>query len=172
MIIVSDTNILSSLAAGASLPAFVVLYQRDKLVIPPSVQQEAQAGFARGKAYLQPVLQAIQTRQIEVIQLSAEEELLTFKYPSGLNAGEREALALAQTRKAVLLSNDRAAQRYCAQRGMRCYTLADVLRLLWVEQILSPDEVRGVMSRMEQVESHAFTAEHLTVIFAPVATEP
>ena len=171
MIIVSDTNILSSLTAGESLTAFMRLYQRDKLIIPPSVQQELQAGFERGKTYLQQVLQAIQTRQIEALPLSAEEELMTYKYPGGLNEGEREAIALAQRRKATLLSNDMEAQRYCAQRDIRVLTLADVLRALWIEQILSPDEVRNAMSRMEQVETHSFTANQLTGIFAPFETE-
>ena len=78
---------------------------------------------------------------------------------------------MAQKRKAVLLSNDKEAQRYCVQRGVRYFTIADVLRLLWLEQILSPDEVRAAMALMKHVETHSFTANQLTEIFAPVETE-
>lgn len=165
MIVISDTNMLSSLAAGDSFPALSRLF-RDKLAIPPSVQEELQSGFDRGSGYLQPVLQAILTRRIEVLPLSAEEELLTFTYPSNLDEGEREALALAQTRKATLLSNDRAAQRYCHQRGIRVLNLPDILRALWVEQVLLPEEVRNLITRMEQVEQLSLTPKQMGEIFA------
>ncbi len=166
MIVVSDTNILSSLAAGGSFPALFHLFVRAKLVIPDRVQQELQAGLERGNAYLEPVIQAILTHQIEVVSLSAEEELLTFNYPAKLDEGEREAIALAQTRKATLLSNDGDAIRYCKQRGIRVINLITILRLLWVEKALSQDEVRGVIGRMEQVENLSLTPRQMAEIFA------
>lgn len=165
MIVISDTNLLSSLAAGDAFPSLARLFARAKLAIPPTVQEELQAGLDRGNAYLQPVIQAILTRQIEVIPLSAEEELLTFNYPSNLDEGEREAIALAQTRKATLLSNDRDAIRYCKQRGVRALSLVNILRLFWVEQVMSQNEVRELIGRMEQVENLSLTSQQMTEIF-------
>jgi predicted nucleic acid-binding protein len=165
VIVVSDTNMLSSLAAGDSFPALTRLFQ-DKLAIPPCVQHELHRGFDRGNAYLQPVLDAISTGRVAVLPLSAEEELLTFTYPSSLDEGEREALALAQIRKATLLSNDKAAQRYCHQRGVRVLNLPDVLRALWVEQVLLPNEVRSLISKMAEVERLSLTPKQMAEIFA------
>ena len=165
MIIVSDTNILSSLAAGDSFPALSRLYQRDRLVIPPSVQHELDIGFERGLNYLQPVLEAIQVRQIEVLSLSAEEEILTYKYPTNLNEGEREAIALAQTRKTVLLTNDGEALRYCMQRNMKAFSLSDLLRLLWVEQVMPQDEVRSLIAQMQKVEGLTLSLSQMHDIF-------
>jgi predicted nucleic acid-binding protein len=59
VIIISDTNILSSLAAGNSITALCQLYARDKLIIPPAVLQELQDGLERGHQHLQAVFLAI-----------------------------------------------------------------------------------------------------------------
>jgi predicted nucleic acid-binding protein len=130
MIVISDTNVLSSLAAGDCLPALSQLYKHARLILPPTVRQELQEGLDRGKTYLQPVIQAIAAQEIEVISLSAEEELRTFLYPANLDAGEREAIALAQTRNALLLSNDGDAIRYGKQRKLKVVSLPNLLRLL------------------------------------------
>ncbi len=130
MIIISDTNILSSMAAGDSFPALLRLFARAKIAIPFGVQQELQEGLDRGRTYLEPIIQSIKAGRIEAVPLSAEEELLTFNYPSKLGDGERQAIALAQTRKATLLSNDDRAIRYCRQKGINHLDLVDILRLL------------------------------------------
>ncbi|MEK7830939.1 MAG: PIN domain-containing protein [Acidobacteriota bacterium] len=169
MIIISDTNILSSLAAGDSINAFCQLYERNELAIPPAVQQELLDGLKRGHQHLQQVFLAIQAKQIEVISLSAEEELHTFNYPVDLGDGEREAIALVQSRKGVLLTNDTDAVHYCQQRGLRVLNLPDLLRLFWVEEILSQDEVRTLIAKMEQIESLSLRSKHLSEIFAQVA---
>ena len=90
MIVVSDTNILSSFAAADSLPVLLRLFPHSRLVIPSAVQQELQAGLNAGEKHLDPVIQSIQANQIEVASLSAEEEFLTYGYPLSLNEGERQ----------------------------------------------------------------------------------
>lgn len=111
MFVISDTNILSTLAAGSALPSLQRLYRQRQLAIPPTVQVELQVALGEGKTHLQPVLAAIATGQISVIPLSAEEESRTFVFPFRLGAGEREAIALALTRKATLLTNVRCFRR-------------------------------------------------------------
>ena len=85
--------------------------------------------------------------------LSPDEERLTQAYPERLNLGERQAMALARTRHAVFLSNDTPTLRYCQQQSRRTMNLGGMLRLLWVRQIWSQDEVRALMTKMEQVEN-------------------
>ncbi|MBI1765729.1 MAG: hypothetical protein HYR56_30360 [Acidobacteria bacterium] len=166
MIVVGTTNILSFLAAGDSLPAFLRLFARSKLVIPPGVQQELQAGLNAGANYLEPVLQAIQANQIEVSALSAEEEFLTYNLPRSLNEGELQALALTQKRRAPLLCNDTQALRYCQPRGITVVNLVAILRLLWVKNVQSPDEVRRLIEQMERVEGLALSPRQVDEIFA------
>jgi len=165
VIIISDTNILSSFAAGDAFSTLSQLYEHARFALPPSVQQELKEGFEGGKTHLQIVLDALQSRQITVIPLSVEEELLTYSYPAALGEGEREAIALAQTRKALLLTNDGKAIRYCRQLKLSVASLDTLLRLLWLKGVLSPDEVRALIARMEQVEKLELSHKQLAKIF-------
>lgn len=167
MIVVSDTNILSSLAAGCAFPILLHLFARSKICIPPGVHQELQAGLDRGKVYIEPVVQAIMTRQIEVVPLPSEEEQFAMSYPRKLNVGERQAIALAQICKATLLCNDRRATRYCEQQGIRVVNLVSIPRLLWVRRLMSQDSVRVLIERMEQEENLTLTQAQRAEIFAP-----
>jgi predicted nucleic acid-binding protein len=167
VIIISDTNILSSLAAGDSLPSLLKLFAKAKIAIPFSVKDEIQVGFNKGQIYLETVLQAIETNNIEVLELSAEEELLIFNYPNSLNEGERDAIALAQTRKATLLCNDKRAIQYCKQRGISVINLVTIFRLLWTRKIITQDETRSLIARIEQTENLQLTHAQYSEIFAP-----
>jgi len=167
VIVVSDTNILSSLAAGGSLPALLQLFKRSTFCIPPSVRDELQAGLAKGRTYLAPVFQAITTQQIVVPALSTEEEHALQQYPQRLNLGERQAIALAHTRNAVVLSNDRRALRYCQEQHIRIVNLVGILRLLWRRHIMSQNEVQALLTKMEQVENLVLTPAQRTEIFVP-----
>ena len=167
MIVVRDTNILSSLAAGDSLAALLRLFTRSTFCIPLSVRDELQVGLNKGRSYLEPIFQAMTTQQITVVTLSPDEEQSLQAYPPRLNLGERQAIALTQKRNAVLLSNDRRALRYCQQQNLRAVNLIGILRLLWVRQIMPQDEVQTLMAKMEQVENLVITPAQRTEIFAP-----
>jgi predicted nucleic acid-binding protein len=166
VIVVSDTNVLSSLAAGDSLPALLRLFLRSTLCIPPSVRDELQVGLDKGKTYLEPIFRAVSAQQIEVVPLSPHEEQAMQNYPLRLNLGERQAIALAQTRNAVLLSNDRRALHYCQQQNIRTLNLVGILRLFWIRQIMSQDDVRALIVKMERVENLVLTPAQRTTIFA------
>ena len=127
MIVVSDTSVLSPLAAGDVFALVARLFARSRLCIPPAVGQELQIGLDRGKPYLAPVIEAIAMRQITVLTLASDEEQLLASQPHKLNIGERQAIALAQTRNALLLSNDKRATRYCQQHDIRVLNLPDIL---------------------------------------------
>jgi predicted nucleic acid-binding protein len=167
VIVVSDTNILSSLAAGDSLPALLHLFKRSTFCIPPSVRDELQVGLAKGRTYLEPIFRAITTQQIVVLALSSGEEQALQGYPQRLNLGERQAIALAQTRNAVVLSNDRRAFRYCQQQNIRVVNLIGILRLLWRRQVMSQNEMRTVLTKMEQMENVVLTPAQRAEIFSP-----
>jgi predicted nucleic acid-binding protein len=95
-----------------------------------------------------------------------EQQLLT-GYPVRLNQGEREAIALTETRQATLLSNDNRAIQYCRQQRLRVVSLVDVLRLLWVEHIVSQEEVQRILAKMQQVENLVVTPAQQQIVFAP-----
>ena len=167
MIVVSDTNILSSLAAGEAFPALLQLFAPSVLWIPPAVFQELLAGMDSEKTYLAPVFQAIAVQQIVVMGLSPSEEQLLQHYPPRLNLGECQAIALIQTHKALLLSNDKRAIRYCQSQNLPVLNLENILRRLWVRKILTRTKVKEIIEQMACVEQLVIPPERQAVIFAP-----
>lgn len=165
MIIISDTNMLSSFAAGDALPVLLRLFAESKIYIPPAVLEEVQVAIDKGRTYLNPLLQAITDHQIVILPLTTDETCSLGSLPRRLNAGERQAIALAQHRQGVLLSNDRRAVRYCEQQGIRSLELVDILRLLWTRRILSRRDVQLLIEQMQRVERLTLTTKQQSIIF-------
>lgn len=168
MLIISDTNILSSLAAGDALPLLFRLFPNNVIYIPPAVQQELQVGLERGQAYLQMTLDAVTEGQLQVLPLSDREQHLAEQLPRKLNLGEQEAIALTQSRRARLLSNDKRVVRYCQTHQLKVVDLADVLRLLWTRRVITHAKVEQLITRMQQVENLVLSQVDRDKIFAPI----
>ena len=167
MTIVSDTNMLSSLAAANALARLQRLFARSTLSVPPAVRDELQVAVERGRTYLEALTAAITAGEIPVLALTEAEHALATMLPRKLNAGEREAIALCQQRGLPLLCNDRRAVRYCQTNGIDVVDLPTVLRLFWTRQVATRTEVEQIISRMEQVERLTLSAGQRDAIFAP-----
>ncbi len=166
MIVISDTNILSSLAAAEALPLLFQLFPKTQILIPPAVEQELQAGLQRKQSHLDSVFQALTAGHLSVRSLSAKESALAQNLPRKLNTGECEAIALAQSRQSPLLSNDKRAIRYCQQNEIEALDLATLLNLLWVRQIISKKEVEVMIRKMEKIEGLTLNPEQRQRVFA------
>lgn len=167
MTVVSDTNILASLAAATAYPLLYQLFPRSTLLIPLEVQHELQHGLERGKQYLAPVLDAIQSKTITLVLLNELELAQTQTLPGKLHQGERAAIIIAQTRHALLLTNDRAALRYCRTNQIEALDLPLILRLLWTRHVVSRAEVLSYIEQMAQIENLILKPETRERIFAP-----
>jgi len=115
VLVISDTNILSSLAAAEAVSLLFRLFPNTTIYIPPAVHLELQTGLTYGQTHLEPILQAIGGK-LQILHLSENEQELAQGLPRKLNAGEREAIALSKNRRSRLLSNDKQAVRYCRQK--------------------------------------------------------
>lgn len=167
MLVISDTNILSSFAAGNALPLLFRLFPNTTILVPPAAQQELQTGLAYGKRHLAEVLQSIVAGKLHIISLSNDEQQSAAKLPAKLGLGEREAIATTQSRHGRLLSNDKQAIHYCKQHRINAMNLPLLLRLLWKRKIVSPTEVRTLIDKMKAVENLQLRQEALTIIFPP-----
>ena len=167
MLIISDTNILSSFAAGNALPLLFRLFPNTTILVPPAAQQELQTGLAYGKRYLAEILQSIAAGKLKIISLSNDERQAAAKLPAKLGAGEREAIAATQSRRGRLLSNDKQALHYCKQHRINAMDLPLLLRLLWKRKIVSQAEVRTLIERMKAGENLQLNPEALALIFPP-----
>jgi predicted nucleic acid-binding protein len=167
MAVVSDANILSSLAAADALDLLPQPFSNDDIFIPPAVEHELQAGLTRGVGYLERIFQAIQSGRIRVLNLAQEERDLVISLPDQLHNGERECIALCQIRGYLLLSNDKRAVRYCQSNAIDVVNLEAFLRLLWLNSILTRSKIETLMKMMEDVENLTLTQVQRDKIFAP-----
>jgi predicted nucleic acid-binding protein len=167
MIVVSDTNILSSFAATNALFLLSQAFPNDTIHIPPAVEQELQVALAFGKQHIERIFTAIENGAFHRIELTDAERLRMATLPSRLNAGEREGIVLCQARKLLFLSNDRRAVRYCETNAIEVAALTTILRLLWVRQIVTQDEVKALIEVMIKVERLELTDFQRALIFAP-----
>ncbi len=166
MIVVSDTNILSSLAAVEALHYLFKLFPKADVCIPPSVQQELQIGLDRQQMYLVSIFQAIHAEQIHVLALSLQEQQLSENLPRKLNRGECEAIALSQYRSAPLLSNDKRAIRYCLDNGITALDLPAILNLLWTQRIVTKEQIHDFIQQMYIQERLTLSDAQLQRVFA------
>ena len=166
MLVISDTNIPSSLAACEALSYLFHLLPDTIIYIPPTVHQELKIGLEKGKIYLDGILKLIGTDQIKVLELLEVEQDMMKNLPHKLNRGEREAIVLAKNRQALLLCNDKLAIRYCQQQGIDNINLPYLLRLFWKRKIISKAQVEQLIERMAQVENLVLKPNVRTTIFS------
>ena len=166
MIVISDTNVLSSLAAAESLPSLFQLFPKAQMLIPPAVEQELHAGLQRKQSHLASIFQVIAAGQLLVQPLSEKESTLAQNLPPRLNAGECEAIALAQSHQSLFLCNDKRAIRYCRQNEIEVLDLATLLNLFWVKQIVSKKAVEAMLQKMAATEGLTLSQTQRLRVFA------
>lgn len=167
MPVVSDSNILSSLAAADALDLLTKLFRGDTIFIPRAVEQELLAGLTYGALHLQRVFDAIDQGEIRTLYLTEAEQTLTTTLPRKLHAGEKEGIVLCQIHNYLFLSNDKRAIRHCQVTGIKSINLEAFLRALWVQRILSQHEVKTLIQAIQAVEKLVVTQEQAAKIFAP-----
>jgi len=167
MPVVSDSNILSSLAAADALDLLTLLFHGGKIFIPQAVEQELHTGLIYGASHLQYIFDAIRNGDIQILRLTESEQTLTEALPHKLHAGEKEGIVLCQLHNYLFLSNDKRAIRYCQATGIKSINLEALLRALWVQQILSQQEVKTLIQTIQTVEKLVVTPEQSAKIFAP-----
>lgn len=167
MPVVSDSNILSSLAAADALDLLTKFFRGDTIFIPQAVEQELQAGLAHGAFHLQRVFDAIRRDEIRTLYLTEAEQTLTTTLPRKLHAGEKEGIVLCRLYNYLFLSNDKRAIRHCQMTGIKSINLEAFLRALWVQRVLSQQEVKALIQAIQSVEKLVVTQEQFGKIFAP-----
>lgn len=166
MAIVSDANILSSLASADALDLLYLVFKANDIFIPIAVKDELEVGLNYGQTHLKRIFQAIESGNIQIISLTKTEQTLMEQLSQKLHAGEREGIILCQTRNYIFLSNDKRAIRYCQANKIKTVNLEAFLRSVWIYRIRSTADVRYIIKQMERVEGLVLKSEQLDNIFA------
>jgi predicted nucleic acid-binding protein len=164
--ILLDTDMLSAVAKIARLPLLFSLLQTTRLYITPGVFGELTHSFNSGRQYAVDVFTLIAAGRLQIAYLTQEEARLRDTLPVTLGTGERESIAIARTRQGMVLSNESRVAYCCQQHRVSCLRLPDVLRTLWMEGIVSRQEVQEIVRDLQVKDRMQFKQATLEAIFA------
>jgi predicted nucleic acid-binding protein len=138
---VSDAGPLIHLAEIDSLE---LLSTFDTLLVPETVYKEVDAGgVPDGLADL-----SYELVEADESRIGAEE----------LDAGERAAIAVAEERGVVLLTDDLAAREAASEAGVEVHGSVGVIALGYVRELLDRDEAASLMRALQR-ETSLFVTE-------------
>jgi predicted nucleic acid-binding protein len=164
--ILIDTDMLSAMAKIGQIQLLFALLQTPQLHITPGVFGELAHSFNLERQYAVDVFALIAADQLQMVYLTQEEATFRDTLPVTLGAGERESIAIARARDGIVLSNESHVAHHCRTHGVPSVRLPDILRALWVEGIVSQQEVQVIIHDLQVKDRMQFTPSTLHAIFA------
>lgn len=146
--IVADTDILSALAKISRVSVLYSLFQRTVLYITPGVFKEIEHSFTQRRQYAIDLFALLSSGQNEMTPLTPDEMAWKDTLPGTLGAGERESIAVAKARSGTVLFNESRVAHCCQQHHVPCLRLPDILRALWVANLVSKREVQEMLKTL------------------------
>ena len=110
------------------------------------------AGLREGREFLNATIEFVNSGQLKLLGLTADEVVRRFTLPTSLDNGEAESITLCQTRDAAFLTNDRRARNFCVAEDIEVFDLIDILRALWKLRVCSKRKVRQLLIDIETKE--------------------
>jgi len=149
--LIADASVLIALAKMRSLDLLHSVY--GDVLIGPHVKAET---VDAGKRILAPGVERIEKAMddgwLQVARLSSEEKDTAHGIVSkgGLDAGEAESLALASSRKLMLVLDDRAARSFAEVMGVTFIGTAGMLFQAFVKKHLTLAELEDAVEELSQ----------------------
>ncbi|MGI0088413.1 MAG: hypothetical protein ACREBI_10740 [Nitrosotalea sp.] len=139
MKIVADTDILSIFARIGRLDILNELFEA--VIVPPSVKVELAEGKIEIKK-LGPEFAQLTTGELKDLKDAHSE----------LDKGEKECYVIARNRNIPLASNEKIVHRLCKGDGMSYFSLPRILRLAIMDDLVTRNEARQLVSSIEKEE--------------------
>jgi predicted nucleic acid-binding protein len=138
--VVADTTVWSNFALVDRPDLVAVAFPT--VVSPPAVLDEIDAGRRQG------LFENLPTTSVSGVELSQDERRRCVRLLRRLVPGEAECLVLAGSRRALLLTDDRAARRLARSMEIGVSGTLGVLARLVDLDHLTLDEADGLLARM------------------------
>ena len=147
-----DTTVLSNFAAVKRIDLLATRYQNIAFTTI-EVIDELRKGVKAGYDYLSSILQALKNSEsgnwISVLGTqSATEQRLRIEFDDRLDAGEASCLALAISRKLILVTDDLAARRLAQERQVLLTGTLGILVALVREKALALSDANELLADM------------------------
>jgi predicted nucleic acid-binding protein len=155
-VVLTDTNILSTFAKISELPLLTRLFAAEGIGVVPAVYEELLNGVSKGYIALKAAIELIQRRQIDLVMPTAEETLEKGALPHSFDEGERETIVIAKSRSYKILTNERLVRNWCRRAEITYCDLPGILRALWRTNLLTKEQVRRLVTRIEEKDRLVF----------------
>lgn len=129
------------------------LFEGMTLAISASVHLEIRHADEKGYSFCGSILDMIDNKTLAILIPDHEEILTTKILPRSFGLGERDSIAIAVHRNAIVLTNERKVINFCERNGVDALSLDQLLRALWELHILSKKEVADLMDEMEKKDN-------------------
>jgi predicted nucleic acid-binding protein len=149
--IIADASVLIALAKMRRLDLLNSVYGH--VLIGPQVKAETvDAGKRISAPGVERIEKALDDGWLQVAQLSSKEKSTAHSIVSkgGLDAGEAESLALASSRRLMVILDDRAARSFAEVMGVTFLGTAGVLFHAFVKKHLTPAELEDAVEALSQ----------------------
>lgn len=141
MIVVSDTTPIISLMKAGQLELFDVVY------IPVAVYKE----LTENKTFLQEVRMVQEYEFLYVEEVDNEKAVTILRNFTGLDAGESEAIILADEKHSdVLLMDEHEGRQVAKKMGITITGTIGILSQAYDEGMLTREDVEGCIERLKE----------------------
>lgn len=153
--ILVDTNILSTFAKIDRLDLLEEVL--GEMHISPNVLDEVKRAEELGYPHAEKILGWVKKDKILISCPQDDEVKLLDEVPFSFGRGERDCVAMALKRNALIVTNERKVLNYCKKKGIAHVRLNTLLRKLWKDEIMSQDEVRELIDEIEENDNLVVT---------------
>lgn len=149
--IIADATVLIALAKMRRLDLFHSVYG-DVLIGPQVKAETVDAGKRISAPGVERIEKALDDGWLQLARLSPKEKSMAHSIVSkgGLDAGEAESLALASSRKLVVILDDRAARSFAEVMGITFLGTAGMLFDAFVKKHLTLPELEDAVESLSQ----------------------
>ena len=149
--IIADASVLIALAKMRRLDLLKALYG-DVLIGPQVKAETVDAGKRISAPGVERIEKALDDGWLQVARLSSKEKSTANRIISkgGLGAGEAECIALARSRRLILILDDRAARSFAEVMGITFLGTARMLFHAFAKKHLTLAELEGVVEALSQ----------------------
>jgi len=151
MKIIIDTDIASAFAKTERLKLLHKLFSHWDVVITPEIYQELLVPLNYGYTFPQDIFDSVKTIYPTKEELNNFQKALS-QYPK-LGRGELEAIIVCISRGYAFSAIDRRAIETAESKSVIVYPLDVVLRLLWINNMLSKSEVEMFIQDLEDKDN-------------------
>jgi len=148
--ILLDTNILSTFAKIDDVEFLFELTKRDVLFISTSVMHELEDALAVGLDFVTSVMQLIDIGRISILSMDYDESKWSMALPPSFGKGERDTLAVCNSRNGIIFTNERKVANYCKRQSIAFMDLPMILRHSWKNNTRTKDEVKRMIQTIEE----------------------